>query len=52
MNDQREAVSIEHRRVLDGRELKKHVIGCGECAMNEIVEAYVNPDLPPEEWDE
>ena len=41
----------ERRRVLDGRALKKQVIGYGERTMNEIVEAYVNPDLPPEEWD-
>ena len=27
------------------------VIGYGERTMNEIVEAYANPDLPPEEWD-
>ena len=30
---------------------KKQVIGYGERTMGEIVEAYVNPDLPPEEWD-
>ena len=35
----------------DGRALKKQVIGYGESTMAEIVEAYVNPDLPPEEWD-
>jgi preprotein translocase subunit SecA len=51
MNNQRRAVYTERRRVLDGRELKKQVIGYGERTMNEIVEAYVNPDLPPEEWD-
>ena len=27
--------------------LKKQVIGYGERTMTEIVEAYVNPDLPP-----
>ena len=27
------------------------MIGYGERTMDEIVEAYVNPDLPPEEWD-
>ena len=37
--------------MLDGRALKKQVIGYGERTMAEIVEAYVNPDLPPEEWD-
>ena len=31
--------------------MKKQVIGYGERTMAEIVEAYVNPDLPPEEWD-
>ena len=51
MNNQRKAVYTERRRVLEGRELKKQVIGYGERTMNEIVEAYVNPDLPPEEWD-
>ena len=50
MNNQRRAVYSERRRVLDGRALKKQVIGYGERTMNEIVEAYVNPDLPPEEW--
>ena len=51
MNNQRRAVYSERRRVLDGTALKKQVIGYGEKTMNEIVEAYVNPDLPPEEWD-
>jgi preprotein translocase subunit SecA len=51
MNNQRRAVYSERRRVLDGRALKKQVIGYGERTMSEIVEAYVNPDLPPEEWD-
>ena len=51
MNNQRRAVYSERRGVLDGRALKKQVIGYGERTMNEIVEAYVNPDLPPEEWD-
>ncbi len=51
MNNQRRAVYSERRRVLEGLGLKKQVIGYGERTMNEIVEAYVNPDLPPEEWD-
>ena len=50
MNNQRRAVYSERRRVLDSRALKQ-VIGYGERTMSEIVEAYVNPDLPPEEWD-
>ena len=51
MNNQRKAVYAERRRVLDGRELKQQVIGYGERTIQDIVEAYVNPDLPPEEWD-
>ncbi|MBC1262449.1 preprotein translocase subunit SecA [Synechococcus sp. BSF8S] len=51
MNNQRKAVYTERRRVLEGRELKLQVIGYGERTMSDIVEAYVNPDLPPEEWD-
>ena len=51
MNNQRKAVYSERRRVLEGIELKKQVIGYGEKTMEEVVEAYVNPDLPPEEWD-
>ena len=42
---------IYRRRRYWKAELKKQVIGYGERTMNEIVEAYVNPDLPPEEWD-
>jgi preprotein translocase subunit SecA len=51
MNNQRKAVYAERRRVLEGRELKQQVIGYGERTIQDIVEAYVNPDLPPEEWD-
>jgi preprotein translocase subunit SecA len=51
MNNQRKAIYAERRRVLEGRELKLQVIGYGERTMDDIVEAYVNPDLPPEEWD-
>ncbi len=51
MNNQRKAVYLERRRVLDGKELKLQVLGYGERTMEEIVEAYVNEELPPEEWD-
>ena len=50
MNNQRKAVYSERRRVLEGRELKLQVLGYGQRTMEEIVEAYVNDDLPPEEW--
>ncbi|KGG14583.1 MULTISPECIES: preprotein translocase subunit SecA [unclassified Prochlorococcus] len=51
MNNQRRAVYSERRRVLEGIGLKKQVIGYGERTMQEIVYAYVNSDLPSEEWD-
>ena len=51
MNNQRKAVYTERLRVLRGIDLKKQVVGYGETTMEEIVEAYVNQDLPPEEWD-
>ena len=50
MNNQRKAVYGERLRVLKGIDLKRQVIGYGEQTMSEIVDAYINPDLPPEEW--
>ncbi|MBM5808287.1 MAG: preprotein translocase subunit SecA [Cyanobacteria bacterium M_surface_9_m1_291] len=51
MNNQRKAVYAERRRVLEGQDLKLQVLGYGERTIEDIVEAYVNPDLPPEEND-
>ena len=51
MNNQRKAVYSERRRVLKGQELKSQVIGYGEKTMAEIVDAYINEELPPEEWE-
>ena len=50
MNNQRRAIYAERRRVLEGRDLKDQVIQYAEKTMDEIVDAYVNPDLPPDEW--
>ncbi|ACA99257.1 MULTISPECIES: preprotein translocase subunit SecA [Cyanophyceae] len=50
MNNQRRAIYAERRRVLEGQDLKEQVIQYAEKTMSEIVEAYVNPELPPEEW--
>ncbi|OKH13781.1 preprotein translocase subunit SecA [[Limnothrix rosea] IAM M-220] len=50
MNNQRRAIYAERRRVLEGQDLKEQVIQYAEKTMSEIVDAYVNPDLPPEEW--
>lgn len=51
MNNQRRAIYAERRRVLEGQDLKELVIKYAEKTMDDIVEAYVNPELPPEEWD-
>jgi preprotein translocase subunit SecA len=50
MNNQRRAIYAERRRVLEGHDLKEQVIKYIERTMNDIVDAYINPDLPPEEW--
>ncbi|AFZ46457.1 protein translocase subunit secA [Cyanobacterium stanieri PCC 7202] len=50
MNNQRRAIYAERRRVLEGEDLKDQVIQYAEKTMDEIVDAYVNPDLPPDEW--
>ncbi len=51
MNNQRRAIYAERRRVLEGQDLKERVIEYGERTMDDIVEAYVNSELPPEEWE-
>ncbi|MEA5452869.1 preprotein translocase subunit SecA [Leptolyngbya sp. CCNP1308] len=50
MNNQRRAIYAERRRVLEGDALKEMVIGYAEQTMDDIVTAYINPELPPEEW--
>lgn len=51
MNNQRRAIYAERRRVLEGRDLKEQVLGYAEQTTDDIVDAYVNPELPPEEWE-
>ena len=51
MNNQRRAIYAERRRVLEGLDLKEQVLQYAEKTMDEIVDAYVNQELPPEEWD-
>ncbi|WP_449274587.1 preprotein translocase subunit SecA [Kovacikia minuta] len=51
MNNQRRAIYAERRRVLEGQDLKEQVVKYAERTMDDIVEAKLNPDLPPEEWD-
>ncbi len=51
MNNQRRAIYSERRRVLELQDLKYRVIEYAEKTMDDIMEAYINPDLPPEEWE-
>ncbi|MEB3273591.1 MAG: preprotein translocase subunit SecA, partial [Prochlorothrix sp.] len=50
MNNQRKAIYAERRRVLEGEDLKEQVITYAEMTMDDIVEYYINPELPSEEW--
>ncbi|NEO86579.1 MAG: preprotein translocase subunit SecA [Spirulina sp. SIO3F2] len=50
MNNQRRAIYAERRRVLEGLDLKEQVIEYAEKTMDDIVGAYTNAELPPEEW--
>ena len=50
MNNQRRAIYAERRRVLEGQDLKELVISYAERTMDDIVTAYINPELPSEEW--
>lgn len=50
MNNQRRAIYAERRRVLEGHDLKEVVVRYAEETMDDIIQAYVNPELPPEEW--
>jgi preprotein translocase subunit SecA len=50
MNNQRKAIYAERRRVLEGLDLKEQVLQYAEKTTDEIVDAYINPDLPSEEW--
>ncbi|MDG2992314.1 preprotein translocase subunit SecA [Candidatus Synechococcus calcipolaris G9] len=51
MNNQRRAIYAERRRVLEGEDLKDRVLEYAEKTMDDIIAAFVNPELPPEEWD-
>ncbi|OCQ99750.1 preprotein translocase subunit SecA [Oscillatoriales cyanobacterium USR001] len=51
MNNQRRAIYAERRRVLEGLDIKEQVIKYAEQTMDDIVGAYINPDLPSEEWE-
>ena len=51
MNNQRKAIYAERRRALEGDNLKDKMLDYCVQTMSDVVRAYVNPDLPPEEWE-
>ncbi|MEH2422795.1 MAG: preprotein translocase subunit SecA [Nostoc sp.] len=51
MNNQRRAIYAERRRVLEGQDLKEQVIKYAEKTMDDIVDYYINIELPSEEWE-
>ncbi len=50
MNKQRRAIYDERQQMLEGQDLQEQVLEYGERTMDEIVDAYIEPELPPEEW--
>jgi preprotein translocase subunit SecA len=51
MNNQRRAIYSERRRILEGENLKPKILDYVRKTVEEIVQAHVNPELPPEEWE-
>jgi preprotein translocase subunit SecA len=51
MNNQRRATYAERRRVLEGQDLKEQVIEYAQRTMDDIVNYYINIELPSEEWE-
>ncbi len=51
MNNQRRAIYAERRRVLEGQDLKEQMVKYAELTIDDIVEYYINPELPSEEWE-
>lgn len=51
MNKQREVIYKERRRVLEGDNLREHVIGMLEGLVDEAIEIYTADAKYPEEWD-
>ncbi len=50
MNKQRRAIYAERYRVLKGENLRDRVMEYAEQTVEDLVNYYINPDLPPEEW--
>ena len=51
MNKQREVIYKERRKVLEGEDLKDHILGMVKNIIEEAVEMYTRQSKYPEEWD-
>ncbi|SHH77655.1 preprotein translocase subunit SecA [Caloranaerobacter azorensis DSM 13643] len=51
MNKQREVIYAERRKVLEGENIKEHIISMVENIINEAINIYTGDAKYPEEWD-
>ncbi len=51
MNQQREVIYGQRRKVLEGQELREMIREMTQDLLDEIVGLFVNDKIPPEEWD-
>ncbi len=51
MNKQREVIYGERRKVLEGENLRDHILGMLRNIIENAVEIYTNQSNSPEEWD-
>lgn len=51
MNKQREIIYSERYKVLNGENLKEHIMNMIDAVAGRIVDMYCNDDTPPDDWD-
>ncbi|HEY7675956.1 MAG TPA: SEC-C metal-binding domain-containing protein, partial [Candidatus Methylomirabilis sp.] len=51
MNTQRQVVYGERRKILEGKDLRDHVMELGEDVLDGLLDLYTNAETHPEEWD-
>lgn len=51
MNQQREVVYEQRRRILEGKNMKDQILGMVDKIIEKGMETYADPKLYPEEWD-
>jgi preprotein translocase subunit SecA len=51
MNTQRQVIYGERRKILEGAELRQHVMDVAEDVLDGLLDLYTNAETHPEEWD-